>query len=135
MTVFLQKLCSTLIVPVGWTVLTVILLCLPGSTIPGNGLFSIPHLDKVVHVALFGGIVLFWGFYKRTYRQAGRQWQLNIIIITLLTVILGIVLEYLQLYYVPNRSFDMGDIIADATGAILVLGYLTFQRNRSKVVS
>ena len=28
-------------------------------------------------------------------------------------------MEYVQKYYVPNRSFDAGDIIADAVGSVL----------------
>jgi VanZ family protein len=130
MAALLRKICSNLFVPLGWTIFTIILLCLPGSTIPGDGLFSIPHLDKVAHVILFGGIVLFWGFYKQTYRQTGRQWQRIIVTITFLNIVLGIVLEYLQLYYIPNRSFDIGDIVADAAASILILGYLVFRKNK-----
>jgi hypothetical protein len=130
MAAFLAKICSRLFLPISWTIFTFILLCLPGSAIPGDGLFSIPHLDKVVHVGLFGGIVLFWGFYEKVYRQTGRPWQLIIVTITLLNIILGIVLEYLQLYYIPNRSFDVGDIIADAVASLLVLGYFIWLKNR-----
>ena len=100
--------------------MTIALLCIPGSAIPGDGrFFDIPHFDKIVHVALFGGIVLFWGGYYafRPNRPAG--WQRLVLLWTLLSIGLGIVLEYVQFYFIPQRSFDRGDIVADAGGAII----------------
>jgi VanZ family protein len=41
---------------------------------------------------------------------------------------LGIGLEFLQRDYIPNRSFDEYDIIADSTGAILAAVYHLFVR-------
>lgn len=105
--------------PVGWTIITIILLLLPGSTIPGDGLFSIPHFDKIVHVLLFGGIVFWWAFHLYFRRLDHQKWRKTIAFLTAFSVVLGIVLEFLQLYFVPNRSFDNGDIVADAAGAIL----------------
>jgi VanZ family protein len=31
----------------------------------------------------------------------------------------GVAMEFVQEYCIPNRSFDMGDIIADGTGCLL----------------
>ena len=33
----------------------------------------------------------------------------------------GIAIEFIQKNYIPNRSFDIGDIIADGTGSFLPL--------------
>ena len=30
----------------------------------------------------------------------------------------GIMIEYIQRYFIPNRSFDVGDIIADGVGSL-----------------
>lgn len=105
-----------MVFPVLWTALTIFLLCIPGSDIPGDGLFSIEGLDKVAHVILFGGIVLFWGFWFRNNPGAG-QWRRLVAWSILLTTILGIGLEFLQRYAIPNRSFDVWDIWADFGGA------------------
>ena len=32
-------------------------------------------------------------------------------------ITLGIVMEYVQMYFIPNRSFDGYDIVADIVGA------------------
>jgi hypothetical protein len=113
---YIQRLCKKMVFPVSWTVFTIFLLLIPGSEIPGNGLFSIEGLDKVAHVILFGGIVLFWGFWFRNNPDAGHFKRLLIWSIVLSTG-LGIGLEFLQRYAIPNRSFDVGDIWADFGGA------------------
>ena len=33
----------------------------------------------------------------------------------------GIAMEFVQKYFIPNRSFDIGDIIADGVGSIMGL--------------
>lgn len=122
----LQRLCTQKAFPTGWTILTIALLCLPGSSIPGNGLFNIPHLDKVVHVILFGGIVLFWGGYYAFRTPDSTNWRKQAVIWTVLSIILGIVLEFVQFYCIPLRSFDRGDIVADVAGAITAFLFLLF---------
>jgi hypothetical protein len=116
---FFKRLCTRRFLPVGWIILTIILLCLPGSAIPGDGLFSIPDLDKYVHVVLFGGIVFWWAFHLYFRRASIQKWRNTIAFLTAFSIVLGIVLEFLQLYFIPNRSFDGGDIIADTAGALL----------------
>jgi uncharacterized membrane protein YhaH (DUF805 family) len=115
---FIKRLCTWKLLPVSWTLLTIILLCLPGSTIPSQGFFATPGIDKVVHVALFGGIVFFWAFNLYFRRLEELKWRKTIFLLTFFSIALGIVLEFLQLYYIPNRSFDGYDIIADSAGAL-----------------
>jgi VanZ family protein len=119
----LLRLCSTALLPVAWTILTIVLLCIPGSDFPDEGSFGfqIDNLDKVVHVFLFGGIVLFWGFYIR--RSVEPQLQKKIILITLFSILLGVIMEFIQLWFIPERSFDNWDIVADSFGAILFGAY------------
>jgi VanZ family protein len=113
---FLKKLNKKMVFPVFWTAFTIFLLCIPGSDIPGDGLFSIEHLDKVAHVILFGGIVLFWGFWISN--NSGAEQLTRLVLWTvLLSTVLGIGLEFLQRYAIPNRSFDVGDIWADFGGS------------------
>src|SRR5581483_6923487 len=111
------KFCSGKLFPFSWTLLTIILLCLPGSVIPGAGIFAINGLDKIVHFILFGGIVLLWGLYiRKTYPPA--EWFKRILMAALFSIALGIALEYVQRYFIPNRTFDLKVIVADAIGAM-----------------
>lgn len=131
----LRKLCAKKFLPVFWTLLTIVLLCLPGSTIPGNGIefFDIPNFDKIVHVILFGGIVFFWGGHYASKGSSGKGEVKLLILFTILSIVLGIVLEYVQFYFIPQRSFDRGDILADAGGSLAALLWLMYLYPRKQV--
>ena len=113
--------------PVCWTVFVIILLCLPGSLVPGNGIFSIPNLDKLVHVFLFGTNVMLWGWHFGPFVYSTAAMKKVILADVLLTIVLGIGLEYVQLYFIPNRSFSGGDIVADIIGAVLAGSWLWYR--------
>ena len=115
---FIKRLCTWTLLPVAWTLLTIILLCLPGSAIPSEGVFATDGIDKIVHVMLFGGIVFCWAFNLYFRREQEQKWRKTVLSLTFLSIALGIGLEFLQLYYIPNRSFDGRDIVADSIGAI-----------------
>lgn len=118
MKAFLKKLYS-LLFPVTWTLLTIILLCLPGSALPGAGIFILQGLDKIVHFILFGGITLLWGLYIRRTHSYPKQFKM-LLLAALFSIALGITLEYVQRYYISNRTFDVNDIIADTIGALSI---------------
>jgi hypothetical protein len=122
---FLRRLCSVKLLPVVWTLLTVVLLCLPGEDVPSGGdvfflsyLFSLPNFDKFVHMVLFGGITYFWGLHYG-FRGKGADWRKVCILLAGLSMALGIFLEFVQLFFIPDRSFDGLDIVADSAGAII----------------
>jgi hypothetical protein len=100
-----KKLCTWKIIPITWTALTIILLCIPGTAIPSEGVFATDGIDKVVHVILFGGIVLLWGFNLYFRRSDNQKWRQIIVMLTLFSVGLGIGLEFLQRDY-GRRSYS-----------------------------
>jgi VanZ family protein len=115
----INRLFSKLFLPVLWVILIQVLLCLPGSSLPDDksGLFAIPYLDKLVHITLFGVFVALWCYYfYRKFYSVSKLAKLFFGIF-LLASFNGILLEYIQLYFIPGRSFDKGDIIADLMGA------------------
>lgn len=127
----LRKLTITWWIPALWTVLTIFLLCIPGSSIPGDGFFpDIKNLDKIIHMILFGGIVLFWGSYSHQKIADDRQWFRSILSILFSSMLLGVILEYIQYYFIPLRSFDKGDILADIAGSLACWGFLIIKRKK-----
>lgn len=120
-------------IPICWTLGIQILVCLPGSAIPGSGWLDAIHFDKIIHVILFGGLVFLWSLYlNRSGSLSAKniKWPVGIF---LLSCANGILLEYIQKYYIPNRSFDLYDIIADICGALLglLLSFIYFTKPRS----
>jgi CDP-diglyceride synthetase len=127
----IRKFSAGLFVPLLWTILTISLLCIPGSDLPEAGfLSSIKNFDKLIHVILFGGIVLLWGTWAHLRTTEDRRWFKTICSITLGVILLGILMEYVQLYLIAHRDFDKADISADMAGAIAAFGYLIIVRKK-----
>lgn len=126
-----QKLCRNWYFPLLWTFTILALLVLPGASIPGNGLFGIKNIDKVAHVILFGGFVLFWAIFSWNRKKSEKSWVRSLFIITLISIAIGVIMEFVQRNYIPNRSFDIGDIWADLAGsaAIAILLLLTGKKS------
>ncbi|MGF7229777.1 VanZ family protein [Arachidicoccus sp.] len=100
-----------------WIVLVYILLTLPGKDF-GSLEIDIPNLDKIVHMGLFGGVVFWFGF--AFFKTGLKKSKKRIILITLLSCIYGITMEYVQKYFTHHtRDFSYGDMIADSLGAII----------------
>lgn len=120
MLLFIHRLLINLYTPVLWTALTITLLCLPGSAIPDLGDFSFEFLDKIVHFFLFGTLVFLWYYYL--VHRSGEQKNLGrqVFWITLGSIALGICLEIVQYYFIPYRSFDPLDIVANSLGAVVI---------------
>jgi VanZ family protein len=109
-----------------WFIATVILLTLPGNQFPQDPIFKIPQQDKIIHVVFFLGLVYLFAYPFRNsiYSSSDkRSWFLSIAIYAFLY---GILIEFIQEYFVPNRSFDVWDIVADTVGCIA--GYLYSHR-------
>jgi hypothetical protein len=119
MLAMIRRILSYKFFPLSWTIFTIILLCLPGSIVPGSGIFDLENLDKIVHVILFGLNVLFWGWHYESGVRSAAKLRIIFLSATASMILLGIILEYVQLYFIPNRFFDGWDIVADIVGAVL----------------
>lgn len=122
-TFFLKNQNRFILPGTGWLIFTTILLTLPVSAFPKERwIIKIPMLDKWVHIGLFAimAVLFCWGFYKKKF--SGRL-KHSFITIGIYCLVYGIIMEFVQKYFVPNRSFDMGDIIADGAGVAIGVVY------------
>jgi len=114
----LKKNRSFFILALSWFILTIILLILPGSVLPKENWLDKIWADKWVHFFLFGILVILWCrfFYKKGFEKKNLK---KIFLWLMLSGILyGVIMEFVQKYFVPNRSFDLGDIVSDAVGSL-----------------
>jgi hypothetical protein len=105
-----------------WFITTVILFTLPGNKFPEETIFRIPHQDKIIHLVFFTLLVY---LFSHPFKKSACSTTLNkrwFIEIALYALAYGIAIEFIQEYFVPNRSFDVWDIVADAVGCLA--GYL-----------
>ena len=92
------------------------------SSVPGDQLTlpDISNIDKVAHLAIYGllAFTVFYAFGPRFYRMHPRLLPLAVIFIC---TVYG-VSDELHQYFVPNRSADIFDVLADSAGAVIVSG-------------
>jgi VanZ family protein len=104
---------------IGWLVFCTVLLTIPGDSLPSESWFNIPHLDKYIHIFLFSVMTVLMSRWLLKKGIPYHRDKLYIIICGLIALAYGIGMEYVQKYWVPLRSFDYTDIIADGVGAVL----------------
>jgi len=99
-----------------WVLFILFMCTLPGKDLPSASWMERIHMDKIVHIGLFGGIVFFLclGYYwqKKTISP------LTLLLFVLGAALYGIIIEYIQKYFTLDRTFDMTDAAADTIGAI-----------------
>jgi VanZ family protein len=104
-----------------WWLLSYGLLTLPGSKVPAYPWMEMLQVDKWVHIFLFAVLccLFIWPFRYTTLSPANRlKWFW---LIAILAACYGIAMEFVQKYYVLNRAFELGDILADIAGCALAL--------------
>jgi VanZ family protein len=117
-----HRLFSHWVLPLAWTAAIQVLLCLPGKDLPDTSDLGIPNFDKYVHIILFGGMVLLWSYFFYSRKKSPQKLKTIFFGIFLFALFNGILMEYIQLYFIPGRSFDVGDMFADLLGASLAYG-------------
>lgn len=104
-----------------WAVVIFILCAIPGDDLPTTPFFNIPHFDKMVHAFLYAVLeyLLMFGFTKQYYSNKILKCALGMSLI--LNISYGAVIEILQGTIFIERSTDIFDIMANASGAFFGL--------------
>lgn len=114
-----------------WTLLIFILCFIPGNELPD---VKVPFIDKWAHVILFGIFSFLW-------LCANPVLHLRFLfILMLITIFMGWTVEYIQGHYIPGRTQDDMDTLADSAGGLIgILLFCTlswiFNRNAARSVS
>ncbi len=119
----LKKIKPSFIPLICWFIISTILLTLPGSAFPPEKWLAKLQFDKWVHIAMFAIMVFLgcWSMHKK-YTATGKL-RTAFIWIGLVSLIYGIGMEFVQRYFITNRSFDNGDIVADTIGCTIGVLY------------
>jgi VanZ family protein len=121
----IQKLLSNRTPALLLTIIILILMALPGNMLPKEEKTFIPNLDKLVHASLFGSFVFLWSIYYATRKEKNNHSDSRYILILIIACLYGVATELMQKYLIPNRDYDIYDILADSIGA--VLGFIFFR--------
>jgi len=98
-----------------WLLIMNILFFLPGSALPQESWFDAVYLDKWVHIGLFAVLIFLW--------RSSFNWDYNNYnwILLFSALLYGLSVEFIQKYWIPNRSFDLYDVAADMAGSVIGL--------------
>lgn len=110
-----------LFLAISWLVLVILLLLTPGDNLPKGP--SFPHLDKIVHLFLFGVLTFLWSQVGTLDGQQKIRWKILLTNLLVFMILFPIFVEYVQ-GFVPNRSFEYEDIVANLIGGII--GFIGF---------
>jgi VanZ family protein len=108
---------ASLYLAVLYFIISVVLLVLPGSDLPRENWLSAIYFDKWVHIGMFALLVFLWCrvLSKRNYEA--RKLNTVFVQIALAAIVYGTIMELIQGLFIPGRSGDVSDIIADTVGA------------------
>lgn len=88
--------------------------------LPDDPAFAIPHLDKLIHAIMFGGMAGALAFdYRRSHPAPPRLGHRTMAACCLIAAAFGLVIELAQEAMGLGRSGDEWDFIADCTGTIV----------------
>jgi len=109
-------------------------MCLPGDDLPPTDWFHIIFLDKWLHAGVFGLLVFLFclPFYQSFFSRRERKYYF--IKIALIASIWGLIIEFIQKFFVHGRSFDLLDWAADSAGALLgffICSYIFIKLDRT----
>ncbi len=116
-----------------WLGLSTIAFCLPGKALPDEDWFGVIQLDKWIHIGLFSVMIALWCLPFLGSRSPEHVANL-LIYISVAWLGYGVVMEFVQHYFIPNRSFDIGDIAADAIGCLVGFLFVKKQQQLSYFV-
>lgn len=108
------------------------LFCTPGDRLPDDDWLGKISIDKFAHVGLFGALVALWGmpFIARSTSDPSSQRNLarTLTWIVVIAVVYGVAIEFIQGAFIPNRSYSLADMVADALGCAAGFAWLNRQR-------
>ncbi|MFM2338649.1 MAG: hypothetical protein RL115_1842 [Bacteroidota bacterium] len=104
---------------VGYCIIVTYLLTLPGSQFPKiTWLDKIPLFDKWVHIGLFTILTFLW--CRVVKRESA------FLAVAGMSLLYGIIIEFIQHYFIPYRGFEGWDVLADAVGC--AIGFLAAKK-------
>lgn len=104
-----------------WSIVIIVLCCIPGKEFPDASILKIPHFDKFVHFTFYFVLMVF------TLKGLSEQNKIktlanNFVFISLLYGIsLGVIIEFIQHYFIPFRDGNLFDGLANILGSFLGL--------------
>jgi len=86
----------------------------PGQNMPGSILFSIPYIDKIIHICMYGAL----GLVALSESRRNDSLLGFHILVLLIILMLSAIIEILQATIVAARSAEWYDLLANFLGLL-----------------
>src|SRR5215831_9434534 len=87
-----------------WFIIANILFFMPGRDLPTSGFLEEIYFDKWVHIGLFSGLTFLTAYPFIKVRRSTKKLLLKI---SILFILYGVSVEFIQKYFASERSFDI----------------------------
>ena len=108
---------------IAWFFVVLTLVCIPGYDLPkvDNWMIEINY-DKLIHVGIFAvlAFLFMYPIIKSSAVSRKEKWY-YCIKIALATIVWGYTTEVIQKFFIPGRSYDLTDWLADSLGGVLAM--------------
>ncbi len=101
---------------IAWFFVVMVITFLPGENVPGNSLLERLYFDKWVHAGIFGLMVILFIRPLVVSSLTESQKVRYFFRIALAVSLWGLATEFIQKHFIPGRSFDIWDFVADSIG-------------------
>jgi VanZ family protein len=88
------------------------------ETFSGVNVLGIPHIDKLVHLSMYFGLMMVLLFENRSEIKSTR----SLFVFAIIPLIFGTLIEFFQSWLTETRSGDIFDGIFNLCGILLAVG-------------
>ena len=115
---------NSFIPAITWWLVVLVLMCTPGKDFPELGSWTeLIKLDKLIHTGIFG-LMAYLFMRPIAVRDISASEKKQIFLkIAIASSIWGLTIEFIQHFWIPGRSMDIMDFVADTIGCILAYIY------------
>ena len=107
-----------------WWFVVLILMCTPGKDLPELGSWTeLISLDKLIHIGVFGLLAYLFMRPVAIEDISVTIKKQSFLKIAIAGSIWGLTLELVQHFWIPGRSMDLMDFVADSLGCVLAYIY------------
>lgn len=106
---------------IAWLIISTVLLTLPGSTLPKESWLDNLYIDKWVHISMFLIMTGLWCRAWLSRESDPGKLKRAFLLIAAASAGYGIIMEFVQLFWIPNRAFEVKDILSDTLGSLIGL--------------
>jgi len=107
---------------------------MPGDKLPEIK-FTLFEIDKIVHFVLYFILVILMSFsFLENNSTKNEPFLKRIVLIIATGILIGSFIEIIQGSFIPNRAFDIFDIVANSIGTFIgMIFFVKIRLNKLKI--